>query len=280
MKRPVCLLLIVGLALASLPARGEPAEDALSALASPSFETIRQGVGLLALSGHPRAAVILSALQATRLYIRPDHTLLIKSDDGSFISAAAASPAPDITASSLKPVRMNNAVRAEVEAALGRLRLFAPEAATRLAAAEAVFHSHDPAALAALNRELQREADPAVRRRVEQARAAAILFAAEAADSDRLDAVGVLRERGDIDSRNLLASLSAPKPPVAEAALAAVSAIDRNLRLWSFLQSSYYGLSLGSVLLLAAAGLAITFGVMGVINRSARARCRGSPAAP
>ena len=45
-----------------------------------------------------------------------------------------------------------------------------------------------------------------------------------------------------------------------------MTAIDRNLQLWSILQSVYYGLSLGSVLLLAAAGLAITFGVMGVIN--------------
>ena len=53
---------------------------------------------------------------------------------------------------------------------------------------------------------------------------------------------------------------------MAQAAAAAITAIDRNLQLWSILQSVYYGLSLGSVLLLAAAGLAITFGVMGVIN--------------
>ncbi|MBN8909007.1 MAG: urea ABC transporter permease subunit UrtB, partial [Rhodospirillales bacterium] len=53
---------------------------------------------------------------------------------------------------------------------------------------------------------------------------------------------------------------------VANAAGAAITAIDRQLQLWSILQSVYYGISLGSVLLLAAAGLAITFGVMGVIN--------------
>ena len=43
-------------------------------------------------------------------------------------------------------------------------------------------------------------------------------------------------------------------------------AIQRNLALWSIVQNAWYGLSLGSVLLLAAIGLAITFGVMGVIN--------------
>ncbi len=80
-------------------------------------------------------------------------------------------------ASGLKPVRMNNAVRGEVEAALGSLRLFAPDAAARLDAAEAVFHSHDPAALPALERALSRESDAGVKRRMEQARAAALLFA-------------------------------------------------------------------------------------------------------
>jgi urea transport system permease protein len=63
----------------------------------------------------------------------------------------------------------------------------------------------------------------------------------------------------------LLGSVTAP-PPVAAAAAAAVAGIDRMQYIWSALQSMFYGVSLGSVLLLAAAGLAITFGVMGVIN--------------
>jgi urea transport system permease protein len=53
---------------------------------------------------------------------------------------------------------------------------------------------------------------------------------------------------------------------VAEAAADAIAAIDRQQQLWSLVQSAYFGISLGSILLLAAAGLAITFGVMGVIN--------------
>ena len=52
-----------------------------------------------------------------------------------------------------------------------------------------------------------------------------------------------------------------PKPPPRR-----VVSIDRVLQMWSLAESVYYGISLGSVLLLAAAGLAITFGVMGVIN--------------
>ena len=267
MKRLAGLLLIVVLALAPVTSRAQSADEAFAALASPSFETIRQGVGMLAVSGHPQAVAILSALQANRLFARTaDKALFIKADDGSFVDATTGKPAPDIMSSGLKPVRMNNAVRGEVEAALGSLRMFAPDTATRLDAAEAVFHSHDPAALPALDRALARESDADVKRRMEQARAAALLSADKASDADRLAAIEVLRERGGIDSRSLLASLSDQPPSVAQAAVAAVTAIDRNLQLWSILQSVYYGLSLGSVLLLAAAGLAITFGVMGVIN--------------
>ena len=267
MKRLACLLLMAALALAPVMGRAQSGDEAFAALASPGFETIRQGVGMLAVSGHPQAAVILSALQANRLFVRTaDKSLFIKAEDGSFVDAATAKPAADVMASGLKPVRVNNAVRGEVEAALGSLRLFAPDAATRLTAAEAVFRSHDPAALPALERALARESDAGVKLRMEQARAAALLFADGSGEADRLAAIEVLRQRGDSDSRSLIGSLSAQTPAVAQAAAAAVTAIDYNLQLWSILQSVYYGLSLGSVLLLAAAGLAITFGVMGVIN--------------
>jgi urea transport system permease protein len=266
MKCVACLLLLAALALAPAVSRAQSPEEAFAALASPRFDVIRRGVETLALSGHPQAAAILSALQAGRLNARADGVLFIKSDDGTFIDAASGQPAPDVMASGLKQVRMNNPVRGAVDAALGSLRLFAPDPATRLEAAEAVFHSHDPAALPALERALAREGDAGVKRRIEQARAAAMLSAADTPEPDRLAAIAVLRARGDGDSRSLLISLSGQPQAVADAAAVATIAIDRNLQLWSVLQSVYYGLSLGSVLLLAAAGLAITFGVMGVIN--------------
>jgi len=249
------------------PGRAQSADEALAALSSPSFETIRQGVSMLAVSGHPQAAAILTALQGSRLFARgSDKALFIKTDGGSFIDATTGKPAPDIVASGLKQVRLNNAVRARLDAALGSLRLLSPDARTRLDAAEAVFHSHDPAALPAVEHALARESDGSVKLRMEQARAAALLFVDGSSEPDRLDAVAVLQQRGDIDSRSLLASLSGQSPAVTTAAMTAVKSIDWNLQLWSIAQSVYYGLSLGSVLLLAAAGLAITFGVMGVIN--------------
>jgi urea transport system permease protein len=260
------ILLLVALLAAPWQVRAQDAGDAFAALASPGFESIRHGVELLAASTNPRAATVITALQGGKLYVRADHALFIKADDGSFVDAATGAAAPDVMASGVRPVRLNNAVRSAIDAALGTLQLFSPDAATRQQAADAVFTAHDPAALPALNKALATETNSDIKRRMEQARAAALLQSSDASEADRLDAVAVLRARGDLDARGFLSSLSNQPPAVAAAAAAAITAIDRMLQLWSLAQSVYYGLSLGSVLLLAAAGLAITFGVMGVIN--------------
>ena len=59
---------------------------------------------------------------------------------------------------------------------------------------------------------------------------------------------------------------SDPDPEVAAAAAQALQAIDEQVVLYGHVETLFFGLSLGSVLVLAAIGLAITFGVMGVIN--------------
>jgi urea transport system permease protein len=266
MKRVFRYLLLAAVTLLPIAAWGQSSDNALAALASGNFESIRQGVEQLAFSGDPRALAIISALQAGKLYVRADHVLFIKQDDGSFVDATNGKPAPDVMASGVKQVRMNNPVRGAVDAAMGGLQLFASDLAQRMTAAEAVFHSHDPAALPALDKAIAKEPDAGVKARMQQARAAATLFSSDAKEADRLAAVEVIRARGDLDSRALLDGLSNQPPAVAKVASAAVQSIDRILQLWGILQSIYYGISLGSVLLLAATGLAITFGVMGVIN--------------
>ena len=267
MRRLSHLLLIVLLTWAPATGHADQADDAFADLASTNYDTIRQGVNLLAFSGHPQALAILSAMKDGHLYARTgDHALFIKTDGGSFLNAVTGKPAPDVMASGLKQVRMNNPVRGDVDAALGSLSLMSPDPSARMTAAEAVFHSHDPAALPALDKAIAKETDPAVKQRLDQAHAAALLFSTNATDRDRLAAVAVIRARGDMDSRGLLDTLKDQPPAVAAAAHAAILSIDQVLQLWSIVQSVYYGLSLGSVLLLAAAGLAITFGVMRVIN--------------
>ncbi len=243
--------------------------DPFAGLAASSFDDIKQGVDTLAASGNKRALVVLQALDAGNLYTLREPTdekpLYISSDDTSFVDARTGA-AVQVDPDDVHTVHLNNDVRSELEAVIGSLQLAAPDAATRAAAAEAVFEAHDQAALPALNKALAQESVPGIKAVMEQARAAILLTGTDAPEADRLAAIKVLAARGGDAARGLLGSLSGQSPAVAKAAADAITAIDFDQKLWSVAQSVFYGLSLGSVLLLAAIGLAITFGVMGVIN--------------
>jgi urea transport system permease protein len=134
-------------------------------------------------------------------------------------------------------------------------------------AAEAVFKSKDESALPALEKAIAKESDADIKRVMEQARAAILLNKDDVPTAEKIAAVEVVRERGDQDAIAVLgAILPTASPEVRQAAEKAIDAIRSELSLWETGQNLWYGLSLGSVLLLAAIGLAITFGVMGVIN--------------
>ena len=261
MKLLRCLLILLAACLAA-PAPAQ--DDPFAGLASDSFDDVATAIGALALSGNSQAAAVIGALQAEALYAGPDAALYIRTDDG-WIDARTGQKT-SVNEDELNPVVVNNAVRRAIAAALGSLNLFSAAPADRARAAEDVFRSRDPAALPALARALAQESDAGVRRVMQQAQAAAQLADPATGEAAKLAAVAVIAGRGDQEASSVLASLHDQPPAVAAAAAAGIAAIARTQRLWSLAQSVFYGLSLGSVLLLAAAGLAITFGVMGVIN--------------
>nr|WP_254070359.1 urea ABC transporter permease subunit UrtB [Acidisphaera sp. L21] len=250
---------LVALFMMCVSARAEPD---LSQFASTSFSQIQQGVGSLAASGDPRAGDILAALQAGRLLVGTDKQIYIKTDTGT-VSAATGQPTE---APGARPLRVNNNVRVAVDTALGIVRLLSTDPAQRAAAAEAVFHSRDTSAIAVLDKAIAQETVPGIKRTMQEARAASLLGTDGSSDADRLASIAILSNRGDMESRSFMSSIPNPSPPVAAAAGKAIDSIDLWQKVWTVVQGAFYGVSLGSVLLLAAAGLAITFGVMGVIN--------------
>jgi urea transport system permease protein len=240
-------------------------EAALTGFTKDSFNDTDSAIGAVAASGNPLALDVITALQDGRLAFSGDK-VFIKDEAGAMLDAATGKPAASAPAD-LKTVRLNNRLRRSVEAALGGLTLMAADPAKRLEAAQAVFRSRDANALPTLDAALAKETDARVKRALTEARAAVILFAADAKETDKISAIAVVRERADQDARGLLAGLPTGQPPLVQRAAAdAIASIDNRLALWSSVQNAWYGLSLGSVLLLAAIGLAITFGVMGVIN--------------
>jgi urea transport system permease protein len=114
---------------------------------------------------------------------------------------------------------------------------------------------------------LAKEPDARVKTAIAAARAGIVLAAPGASQQDQLAAIAALSDRSDSDAANTLrAAAASTNDAVKRSAEAALAGLERRQRLTGFIQNLWYGLSLGSVLLLAAAGLAITFGVMGVIN--------------
>ncbi|MBW8723818.1 MAG: urea ABC transporter permease subunit UrtB [Inquilinus limosus] len=262
-SRRIARVLALLLILFPLSARAEIPAEVLSRFASTNYDEIAAGVDGVAASGDAQAPAILEALAAGRLIAAPG-AVAIRTEAGGFIDAATGATLAEAPAGG-KPIRVNNRVRRAIDAAMGSLTLLAPDRAKRLDAAAAVFKSRDDKALPALEAALARETDPAVKQAFLEARAA-IVLAKGGSDDAILPAIETVSARGDQEARALLSGIPNPSPAVAAAAQSAIGHIDTRLMIWNGVQSLYYGLSLGSVLLIAAIGLAITFGVMGVIN--------------
>jgi urea transport system permease protein len=261
--------LIVALSAAVPIAPAHAGDDPLAQIAATNFDIVAQGVEALATSGNPRATVVIDALRDGNLYAwkwpRPDTPLYIRSSTG-FVDARSGAVVEAPAAINLRRVIVNDSVRAAIETAEGALGLFAKDPVARRNAAEALYQSADPSALSLIERALKDEKNAGVARVLREADAAALLKSGSGSNSARIAAVDELASRSDLSARNLLASLQGQPPPVAAAIAGAIHRIDHRLKLWGLVEDLYYGVSLGAVLLLAASGLAITFGVMGVIN--------------
>ncbi len=264
----VALLLAASFVLGCAAAYAAGLDEALAHFTADDFSETSAGISAVAASGDPRAETIIRALQDGRLmYSAESKAVYIKDESGKLTNAASGEPIPGDAPTDLDNVRINNRLRGAIEAALGGMTLLASDPARRFEAAQAVFKSRDASALPTLETALAKEQDPQVKQALAEARAAVILSDDKASDDDKIAAVDIVRQRGDQEALGLLSSLPAnTSAPVAKAAAAAIGAIKNRLALWEAVQNAWYGISLGSVLLLAAIGLAITFGVMGVIN--------------
>ena len=229
-------------------------------------------IGALAASGEERAAPILQALSAGELYVRTaDKVVVIGKGSGKQVAltdAVTGKAAGSAAEDDLDRVKINNRLRGTIEAAMGSLTLMSSNPRVRLQAANSLFTRHDPSSLGALDAALAAEKDPAIKRAMSEARAAIVLATPDSKPPEQLAAIALVRERGDRDSLGILdiAAASAASPEVKAAATAAGNSVRQVLATWQGAQNVGYGISLGSVLLLAAIGLAITFGTMGVIN--------------
>jgi urea transport system permease protein len=261
------LMMLAVLLQCPAPAAAAPIDDALARLGADSFAETEKAIGEIAASGADTASPILEAMADRRLFVgRSEKGVYFKDRAGNVLDARTGKAAAPVPAD-LSVVRLNNRLRGIVEAALGSLTLLSPDAGKRLAAAEIVFKSKDEKLAPTLDAAIAKEQNARVKRALIEARAPITLGQAGASLTAKAEAIAVLADRADRDALAVLrGSAATPSPEINAAAEAAIQSIERRLYIAGLLQNVWYGLSLGSVLLLAAIGLAITFGVMGVIN--------------
>jgi urea transport system permease protein len=160
---------------------------------------------------------------------------------------------------------LNNRVRREIEGAMAALRLVAPEREERLAAAKGLAGGADEAMLPLVKKALAKESDPEIKALLENT--AALMELKSGDKATRMAAIKTLGASSSPSAKTLLLPLvEDPDADVKREAQTSLSAIEGRLAWSGRVGLLFSGVSLGSILLLAALGLAITYGLMGVIN--------------
>ena len=181
---------------------------------------------------------------------------------------------PAVKKSAIKKVRTNNRLRGQIRDLLANLDLTNADADIRIAALKQLLDNPNQAGLAAVNKVIKVEKDEDARELmsvillIEQLQAGSI--------AEKLSAAKQLSNRLEPTVKNALVKQLDSLPSNAQAdpetkelksvLSNAIDSIEQQASVFSLAENLFFGLSLGSVLLLAAIGLAITFGVMGVIN--------------
>ena len=207
-------------------------------------------------------ALFLQALADDGVKLVRGRAVMVRGDKGIDPASGAEFDLPD----DAEDVVNNNRMRGEIDTALAGLALFGKDETQRMAAAKALTKEPDAGRLPLLDKALAQESNEKIKTQLELARAATLLGSDDAAQ--RIAAAQALSLSATPDTRLLLNErVTVEEDAKVKAALqTALRAIDGQLAWGERLGAAFSGISLGSILLLVALGLAITYGLMGVIN--------------
>jgi urea transport system permease protein len=259
--------LLVAAALAPTPASAAApeVEAALRELASPDGEKVKRALATLGDKGDPAALPALDAFYDDRLRVGSDGAVYIH--DGKTrslrhpLTGAVISPPP----AGLRAVETDREVRGAAEPVMARLRLSSSDPAVRLTAARDLSSAGEEL-MPLMRAAMTRETNPQVKEALSLALARHDLQSPDI--EKRVAALETLRQLAKPETRAEIETLlkTDKDKRVQDGGKGALSAIEGHEMVVKGVESMVHGLSLASVLLFAALGLAITFGVMGVIN--------------
>ena len=224
-------------------------------------------IAALVAEGDPKAAALLEAvsegeMQIVELKGGAKRVLIVKGEQATdAVTGEAVAPLPE----GREDVVANNRLRHEIEGALAAFKLLSPDRAKRLAAAKQLASGADDSMLGLVRKALAKETDPDIKPLLDLT--AASMEMRGGTKETRLAAIRRLGESNSPNSRTLLAEAATDKDEdIRIAAQKSLLAVQGKLAWGERAGLLFAGISLGSILLLAALGLAITYGLMGVIN--------------
>jgi urea transport system permease protein len=186
--------------------------------------------------------------------------------DGEFVKDASGKELRFASAD-LNNAETDMRLRASVQQSMDTLALAAPTPEERNSAVLKLGNSQKPRYIPILQARLAKETDAGVRRSMDEA--IALLQLADPDPKVEIAAVQHLAELKSIGSvDNIKRLMNKPGGPaeVVQACRRATNLIEQHISFVNFIGTIFHGLSLGSILLVVALGLAITFGLMGIIN--------------
>ncbi len=274
----LCLVVVVAAGL--VPCFGLEEKSALDAsfqatvdlLKTRSFGEKAEAARAIAAHTHPRTLEVLTALLDAELYTerKTDRVVFANGLDGGGFNirdAVTGEGLGQVGRRGAKKISVNNRLRGLLRGLIAGIRLDDKDADDRIEAAEAIADGADSSMREVLDARLLVESDAKVIAAIETA---LVVFDLDANDETiRLRAIRASASNLDGRVREKLTGIS--NDPVAseaiqEAARETLESIEETVARYKTIETVFFGLSLGSVLVLAAIGLSITFGVMGVIN--------------
>ena len=207
-------------------------------------------------------AAFVQAMSDDAVKITPANVLVMKGDKGFDASTGAAVEVPE----DAEDIVNNNRMRGAFEATLASLQLLSADRAERAAAIEALREETDESRLPIVDKALAAETDDGLKTRLAAIRSRILLSSSDA--TQRAGAAAELGASASPATRTLLIEqLRQEQDGAAKVAMQqALAAVEGRLVWGERLAALFSGISLGSILLLVALGLAITYGLMGVIN--------------
>jgi urea transport system permease protein len=271
------LLIMPSLMLGQDTATDPVFSSAMAKLAIATMQERAAAVEQLASLKHPRVVTTLKALLDSHLYVlKADGKVVIveESQAGFHINnAETGQDLGQVEHEAVQKITVTNSIRTALRESIGRLELDSNEPEIRLSAIQAIAKATDESSLQLLRNRLEIEQDEDVQAELKRVLALASLASGDKAT--RLEAIDSLQQRANQDVVNRLTELMEKDAEgnyvesdsdIRNRAKAAFVKINSQIQFNSAIETLFFGLSLGAVLVLAAIGLAITFGVMGVIN--------------